>query len=60
MGWADMLCKLNIPYSSQKALNLAEKIMQFIQEKSHKASMEIAEKKGVFRIMTRVYIRTKA
>ncbi len=48
MGWADMLCKLNIPYSSQKALNLAEKIMQFIQEKSHKASMEIAEKKGVF------------
>lgn len=48
MGWADMLCKLSIPYNSQKALNLAEKVMHFIQEESRKASMEIAEKKGVF------------
>ena len=48
MGWADMLCKLDIPYNSQKALNLAETVMQFIQEESKKASMEIAEKKGVF------------
>lgn len=48
MGWADMLCKLNIPYNSQKAMDLAEKVMGFIQEESRKASMEIAEKKGVF------------
>jgi len=48
MGWADMLCKLNIPYNSQKALNLAEKVMHFIQEQSKKASIELAEKKGVF------------
>jgi ribonucleoside-diphosphate reductase alpha chain len=48
MGWADMLCKLNIPYNSQKAINLAEKVMHFIQEESRKASIELAEKKGVF------------
>ncbi|WP_010248991.1 vitamin B12-dependent ribonucleotide reductase [Acetivibrio cellulolyticus] len=48
MGWADMLCKLNIAYNSQKAIALAEKIMHFIQEESRKASIELAEKKGVF------------
>lgn len=48
MGWADMLCKLSIAYNSQQALNLAEKIMHFIQEESRKASIELAEKKGVF------------
>ncbi|MCX7771468.1 MAG: ribonucleotide-diphosphate reductase subunit alpha, partial [Proteobacteria bacterium] len=36
MGWADMLCKLNIGYNSQKALNLAEKVMHFIQEEAKK------------------------
>lgn len=48
MGWADMLCMLGIPYNSQKALNLAEKVMKFIQEESRKASIELAERKGVF------------
>jgi ribonucleoside-diphosphate reductase alpha chain len=48
MGWADMLCKLNIPYNSQKALNLAEKVMHFIQEEAKKESIELAEKKDVF------------
>ena len=43
-----MLCKLNIPYNSQKAINLAETIMHFIQEQSKKASIALAEKKGVF------------
>jgi len=48
MGWADLLCKLKIPYNSQKALDLAEEVMHFIQEESRKKSAELAEKKGVF------------
>ena len=48
MGWADMLCKLEIAYNSQAAINLAEKVMHFIQDEARKASIELAEKKGVF------------
>jgi len=48
MGWADLLCKLGIAYNSQKAISLAEEIMHFIQDESRKASIELAEKKGVF------------
>jgi ribonucleoside-diphosphate reductase alpha chain len=48
MGWADMLCKLSISYNSKEAIDLAGKVMGFIQEKSKFKSREIAEKKGVF------------
>lgn len=48
MGWADMLFKLGIPYNSQKAINLAEKLMHFIQDEAKNASIKLAEKKGVF------------
>jgi len=48
MGFADMLIKLRIPYDSEEALELAEKVMQFIQEESHKKCVEIAEKRGSF------------
>ena len=48
MGWADLLCKLGIAYNSQKAINLGEKLMHFIQDEARRASIELAEKKGVF------------
>lgn len=48
MGWADMLCKLNIPYNSKEAIDLAEKVMMFIQDESRKVSIELAKEKGVF------------
>ena len=48
MGWADMLFQLNTPYNSSEAVTLAEKVMSFIEEKSHKSSEEIASKRGAF------------
>lgn len=48
MGFADMLIKLGIPYDSLNALELAEKLMRFIDEEAHKMSMELAEKRGSF------------
>ncbi|MDI9646661.1 MAG: vitamin B12-dependent ribonucleotide reductase [Archaeoglobales archaeon] len=48
MGWADALFLLEIPYDSVEALQLAEKVMNFIQEESHKASQALAEERGVF------------
>lgn len=48
MGWADLLFRLNIPYNSQPALDLAEQLMGFIREQARKASAGLAESKGVF------------
>ncbi len=48
MGWADMLCLLEIPYNSEEALRLAEEIMSFIKENATEESVKIAKVKGVF------------
>jgi ribonucleoside-diphosphate reductase alpha chain len=48
MGWAEMLIQLNIPYDTGKAVELAEKVMQFIREKSDQASEDLAAQRGVF------------
>ncbi len=48
MGWADMLFNLKIPYGSQAALDLAEKVMQFINDEGHKMSEDLAEVRGPF------------
>lgn len=48
MGFADMLIKLGIRYDSEEALQLAEKLMKFIDEEAHKKSVEIAEERGSF------------
>lgn len=48
MGWADMLLYLGIPYDSELATGLAEKVMGFIRETARHASTELAKKRGVF------------
>ena len=35
MGWADMLILLGIPYSSEEAIALGEKVMKFINDEGH-------------------------
>ncbi len=48
MGFADMLLKLCIPYNSEEALGLAERIMGFIQRRGIQKSVELAEQRGAF------------
>ncbi len=48
MGWADMLFELGIPYDSQEALSLAERVMGFIKEIGHDEDARLAEARGPF------------
>lgn len=48
MGWANLLILLEIPYTSDKAIKLAKKLMKFIGVSSAKASSAIAKERGVF------------
>ena len=48
MGFADMLIKLGIPYDSPQAIEMAEKVMEFIQGKARQASRDLALQRGSF------------
>jgi len=48
MGWADMLIQMSVPYNSDKAIQLAEEVMGFIQREGKNASAALAEERGVF------------
>src|SRR3989338_8346132 len=48
MGFADMLYQLGIRYDSAEGIQMAEKVMGFIQEKSHQMSEQLALEKGAF------------
>ncbi|MFQ5877653.1 MAG: hypothetical protein ACE5JH_08220, partial [Acidobacteriota bacterium] len=48
MGFHDLLLQLRIPYDSDAALHLGERIMAFIQQKADAASLALAEERGTF------------
>ena len=48
MGFADMLAEFDIAYNSKEAVDFAEKLMKFIQDKARQASSELAKVRGNF------------
>ena len=48
MGWADLLVKLKLPYNSDQALELADKLMAFVQAEARNQSSELAKSRGRF------------
>lgn len=48
MGFADMLIRMGIPYASEDAICVAERLMKFFSECANRASVELARKRGVF------------
>jgi ribonucleoside-diphosphate reductase alpha chain len=48
MGWADLLFIMGVPYDSQEAIDLADRLMSFVKEKSHDQCAKLAEERGPF------------
>jgi ribonucleoside-diphosphate reductase alpha chain len=48
MGWADMLILLGIAYNSEQAVELGDKVMKFITDKSLATSRVLAKERGAF------------
>ncbi len=60
MGFADLLIKLGIPYDSEKALRIADKLMKFINEKARDESRILGLQKGSFPNFKKSKLRGKA
>ncbi len=48
MGFADMLLEMGIPYHSDEAVKLGEKVMKFITDEGRTMSEELARERGAF------------
>jgi ribonucleoside-diphosphate reductase alpha chain len=48
MGWADLLFLLEIPYDSDEAIELADRLWGFVERAGHEESQKLAEVRGPF------------
>ncbi len=48
MGWADLLFELGIPYDSQEAIELADRVWKFVERAGHQESQQLAQERGPF------------
>ena len=48
MGWADMLMKMGLSYSSEEGTKLASQVMEFIDYESKCESIELSKERGRF------------
>ncbi len=48
MGFAELCILLGVSYASEQAIQLAEDLMEFINQESRAASIELAEQRGAF------------
>lgn len=48
MGFADALFMIGVRYDSEEGMEWARKVMKFVNEKAHEASVELATTRGVF------------
>ena len=48
MGWADLLFQMRIAYDSQEAINLGQRVMEFVREEGRAASRKLAKERGAF------------
>ncbi|MDF1544109.1 MAG: vitamin B12-dependent ribonucleotide reductase [bacterium] len=48
MGFADLLCELDLAYNSSGAFELAERLISFVESEARKQSSELAKSRGKF------------
>lgn len=48
MGWADLLFDLEIPYDSEEAIQLADRLWSFVERAAHQESQQLAVERGPF------------
>ena len=59
MGWADALVRMNIPYDSQEAFDVADNLGAFLNSIAWEESANVAKERGAFPEYEKSALRTK-